>query len=56
MISALQPRTILIEEAAETLEGTVIAGMVDSLQQLILVGDVRVPPLISPAFELLDWN
>ena len=30
---------MLIEEAAETLEGTIIAGMLDSLEQLILVGD-----------------
>lgn len=39
LLSALDPRTLLIEEAAETLEGTVIAGMFDSLEQLILVGD-----------------
>jgi helicase required for RNAi-mediated heterochromatin assembly 1 len=39
LIAALESRTVLIEEAAETLEGTVIAGMIDSLQQLILVGD-----------------
>ena len=38
-LSAFQPRTLMIEEAAETLEGTVIAGMFDSLEQLILVGD-----------------
>jgi len=29
----------LIEEAAETLEGTIIASMFESLQQLILIGD-----------------
>jgi helicase required for RNAi-mediated heterochromatin assembly 1 len=39
LLSALQPRILLIEEAAETLEGTVIAGMFDSLDRLILVGD-----------------
>ena len=39
LLAALQPRTLLIEEAAETLEGTVIAGMFDSLEHLILVGD-----------------
>lgn len=39
LLSALEPRTLLIEEAAETLEGTVIAGMFDSLEHLILVGD-----------------
>lgn len=38
-MAALEPRTILIEEAAETLEATIIAGMLDSLEQLILVGD-----------------
>lgn len=38
-LSALAPRILVIEEAAETLEGTLIAGMFDSLQQLILVGD-----------------
>lgn len=39
LFSALQPRTLLIEEAAETMEAMVTAGMVASLQQLILVGD-----------------
>ena len=38
-ISALEPKILMIEEAAETLEGTIIAGMLDSLEQLILVGD-----------------
>jgi helicase required for RNAi-mediated heterochromatin assembly 1 len=39
LLSALEPRILVIEEAAETLEGAIIAGMFDSLQQLILVGD-----------------
>jgi helicase required for RNAi-mediated heterochromatin assembly 1 len=39
LLASLQPRTMLIEEAAETLEGTVLAAMFNSLQQLILVGD-----------------
>jgi helicase required for RNAi-mediated heterochromatin assembly 1 len=39
LLASLQPRTLLIEEAAETLEGTIIAGMFESLEQLILVGD-----------------
>ncbi|RDL41661.1 p-loop containing nucleoside triphosphate hydrolase [Venustampulla echinocandica] len=39
LLASVQPRVILIEEAAETLEGTIIAGMLDSLQHLILVGD-----------------
>ncbi|KAM0718692.1 hypothetical protein Q7P37_005763 [Cladosporium fusiforme] len=39
LISALKPKIVLIEEAAETLEAPVIATCVSSLQQLILVGD-----------------
>lgn len=38
-LASLQPRTLFIEEAAETLEGTIMAAMFDSLQQLVLVGD-----------------
>lgn len=39
LISALKPRVVLIEEAAETLEAPVAATCVPSIQQLILVGD-----------------
>lgn len=39
LIAALQPKVVLIEEAAETLEAPVISTCVPSLQQLILVGD-----------------
>ena len=39
LLAAVQPRTLLIEEAAETKEGTIIAGMIETLQHLILVGD-----------------
>ncbi|RKF60267.1 Helicase required for RNAi-mediated heterochromatin assembly 1 [Erysiphe neolycopersici] len=39
MLSALQPRILLIEEAAETLEGKVMAGTPESIQQIIMVGD-----------------
>jgi len=39
LISALQPKIVLIEEAAETLEAPVIAACMPSLQHLILVGD-----------------
>lgn len=39
VLSAFQPKVLMIEEAAEILEGTVIAGMFHSLEQLILVGD-----------------
>jgi helicase required for RNAi-mediated heterochromatin assembly 1 len=39
LLASLQPRTLLIEEAAKTLEANVMAGMLESLEQLILVGD-----------------
>ena len=39
LVASLKPRIILIEEAAETLEGLVIAACIESLEQLILVGD-----------------
>ncbi|KAF3919591.1 hypothetical protein ABW20_dc0103356 [Dactylellina cionopaga] len=39
LVASLQPRICLIEEAAETLEGPLIAACYPSIQQLILVGD-----------------
>ncbi|RMY70084.1 hypothetical protein D0863_06021 [Hortaea werneckii] len=39
LLSALQPKVVLIEEAAETLEAPVTAACLPSLQHLILVGD-----------------
>lgn len=39
LISALRPKIMLIEEAAETLEAPVVTACVESLEQLILVGD-----------------
>lgn len=39
LISALQPKIVLIEEAAETLEAPVTVTCVPSLEHLILVGD-----------------
>jgi helicase required for RNAi-mediated heterochromatin assembly 1 len=39
LISALRPRTILVEEAAETMEAPVTAACVPSLEHLVLVGD-----------------
>ncbi|EPS39692.1 hypothetical protein H072_6524 [Dactylellina haptotyla CBS 200.50] len=39
LVAALQPKICLIEEAAETLEGPLIAACYPSIQQLILVGD-----------------
>ncbi|KAI1170495.1 P-loop containing nucleoside triphosphate hydrolase protein [Nemania sp. FL0916] len=39
LLSALGPRTMLIEEAAETKEASILSALYPSLQQLILVGD-----------------
>ncbi|KAI5307119.1 Transcription factor spt8 [Ascosphaera pollenicola] len=39
LIQSLNPRTILIEEAAEVIEAPVVASCFDSLEHLILVGD-----------------
>ncbi len=39
LVASLKPRVVMIEEAAETLEGLVMAACVESLEQLILVGD-----------------
>ncbi|KAK8902165.1 hypothetical protein QC760_009643 [Botrytis cinerea] len=41
LLSALNPTVLLIEEAAETLEANVTAGIIPSLEQVILVGDHR---------------
>ncbi|KAF5877161.1 putative dead box helicase protein [Botrytis fragariae] len=41
LLSALNPSVLLIEEAAETLEANVTAGIIPSLEQVILVGDHR---------------
>lgn len=39
LVSSLNPRTVLIEEAAEVLEAPTAAACFESIQQLILVGD-----------------
>ncbi|KAK0730120.1 P-loop containing nucleoside triphosphate hydrolase protein [Lasiosphaeris hirsuta] len=38
-LSALQPRSMLIEEAAETREANIVSALYPSIQQLVLVGD-----------------
>ncbi|KAJ4419793.1 hypothetical protein N0V82_004728 [Gnomoniopsis sp. IMI 355080] len=44
-LSAIQPRILLIEEAAETREANIASALFPSLQQLILVGDhQQLPP------------
>ena len=44
LVASLQPKILLVEEAAETLEGLVAAGCVESLEHLILVGLVTSVP------------
>lgn len=39
LLAALKPKVLLIEEAAETLEGLVTAGCMPTVEHLILVGD-----------------
>jgi helicase required for RNAi-mediated heterochromatin assembly 1 len=41
LVAAARPRVVMIEEAAESLEGPLIVGCTPSVQQLILVGDHR---------------
>lgn len=41
LVASLQPKILLVEEAAETLEALVTAGCVESLEHLILVGWVH---------------
>lgn len=39
LVSALKPKVVLIEEAAEVLEGPVSVACIESLEHLVLVGD-----------------
>lgn len=59
LVSALSPKIVVIEEAAETMEAPVISACVPSLQHLILVGDHKqlrpqcaVKDLQRPPFSL----
>ncbi|KAK3363226.1 P-loop containing nucleoside triphosphate hydrolase protein, partial [Lasiosphaeria hispida] len=38
-LSAIRPRSLLVEEAAETREANIVSALYPSIQQLILVGD-----------------
>jgi helicase required for RNAi-mediated heterochromatin assembly 1 len=58
LLSALQPKVVLIEEAAETLEAPVTVACMPSVQHLILVGDhlqLR-PHTHSNAYEDHPWH
>ena len=59
VLHCLKPRILMIEEAAEALEGTIAAGCVESIEHLILVGDHKqrrgscaVHDLTGPPFNL----
>ncbi|EED17574.1 DEAD box helicase involved in nonsense mediated decay, putative [Talaromyces stipitatus ATCC 10500] len=59
LVSALKPKIIMIEEAAETIEAPITAACVESLEHLILVGDHKqlqgscsVRELESPPYNL----
>jgi helicase required for RNAi-mediated heterochromatin assembly 1 len=59
LLAALKPRTMLVEEAAETKEANILSALYPSLQQLILVGDHQqlapfcdVPQLDAHPFHL----
>ncbi|KAJ5947678.1 hypothetical protein N7466_000693 [Penicillium verhagenii] len=59
LVASLKPRIVMIEEAAEVLEGPVTAACMESVEQLILVGDHKqlrghcaLPDLTGPPFHL----
>ncbi|KAI3318803.1 P-loop containing nucleoside triphosphate hydrolase protein [Xylariaceae sp. AK1471] len=54
LLAALKPRTMLIEEAAETKEANILSALYPSLQQLILVGDHQqlAPSCDTPFLDL----
>lgn len=58
LLAALQPRTMLIEEAAETRESNIISALYGSLQQLILVGDHQqlAPQVDTPGLGEEPYN
>ncbi|PHH75324.1 hypothetical protein CDD82_4488 [Ophiocordyceps australis] len=39
LLEALKPRIMVVEEAAEAREGKIVAGLIPSIEQLVLVGD-----------------
>ncbi|KAK5626739.1 hypothetical protein RRF57_002454 [Xylaria bambusicola] len=53
LLAALKPRTMLIEEAAETKEANILSALYPSLQQLILVGDHQqlAPSCDTPSLD-----
>ncbi|KAI1343297.1 P-loop containing nucleoside triphosphate hydrolase protein [Xylariaceae sp. FL0016] len=58
LLAALRPRTMLIEEAAETREANILSALYGSLQQLILVGDHKqlAPNCDDPNLAMAPYN
>lgn len=58
LLAALKPRTMLIEEAAETWEANIVSALYGSLQQLVLVGDHQqlAPHCDTPALARDPYN
>ncbi|KAI0192841.1 P-loop containing nucleoside triphosphate hydrolase protein [Astrocystis sublimbata] len=58
LIAALKPRTMLIEEAAEAKEASILSAVYPSLQQLILVGDHQqlTPQCDTPILDEPPYN
>ncbi|KAI1827651.1 P-loop containing nucleoside triphosphate hydrolase protein [Xylaria intraflava] len=58
LLAALKPRTMLIEEAAETKEANILSALYPSLQQLILVGDHQqlAPSCDTPFLDEEPYN
>lgn len=58
LLTSLNPKVVLIEEAAETIEAHVTAACFDSLQHLILVGDHQQlrGHCAVPELERHPWN
>lgn len=52
LIAAMQPRVMMIEEAAETREANIVAALFPSLEQMILVGDHMQLAPHADVFEL----
>ncbi|KAF4589038.1 Helicase required for RNAi-mediated heterochromatin assembly 1 [Ophiocordyceps camponoti-floridani] len=53
LLELVNPRVMLIEEAAETRESSTVAGLIPSVEQLILVGDHQQ---LTPHTDLIELS
>jgi helicase required for RNAi-mediated heterochromatin assembly 1 len=57
LLAALEPRTILVEEAAMSREATLASALFPGVQQLILVGDhQQLVPIVTTALAIFPYN